>query len=85
MPLQENETWGQSEIFFYCFGVPKKTCKNYCMEVSRVGQILLQCSGKDSFTRNVNNHRMDREKVYQIVRFIHFYINTFFKGWYYAV
>ena len=42
------------------------------MEVSTVGQILLQYSRKDTFvfTRNVNKHGMDQEVLYQIVRFI---------------
>ena len=42
------------------------------MEVSTVGQILLQYSRKDTFvfTRNVNKHGMDQEVLYHIVRFI---------------
>ena len=41
------------------------------MEVPTVGQILLQYSRKDTFvfTRNVNNHKMDRKTVHQTVRF----------------
>ena len=50
------------------------------MEVSTVGQILLQYSRKDTFvfTRNVNKHGMDQEVLYQIVRFISQFSLVFF-------
>ena len=46
--------------------------QDYTTEVATVGQIFSQCSRKDTFvfTVNVNNHGMNRETVFQTVRFI---------------